>query len=59
MSLIIFLDVAFCLWVIFGNGAAYLIKFMDFFYPDIDEFHVKFFAWTLLLTAPIYYGLSG
>lgn len=55
MSLVILLDIAICVWIIFFGGASYMIRFMDFFYPGIDEFHVKFFTWIMLLTAPIYY----
>ena len=55
--MIILLDIAVCLWIIFFGGASHVIGFMGLFYPGIDEFHVKFFAWIMLFTAPIYYFL--
>lgn len=54
---IIFLDIAVCVWIIFLGGSYHLVGFMDNFYPGINESQVKFWAWIILLTAPIYYFL--
>jgi len=55
MSVIIFADIAIFIWIIFFNGHQYIIGLMDIFYPGITKAQVKFWAFIMLITAPIYY----
>lgn len=55
--MIIVLDIIVCLWIIFFGGSHYLVNFFDRFYPGINDSQVKFFAWILLVTLPVYYFL--